>query len=60
MSRVMSSVIIKKVIMTGLDRSRMETGGPVRRKAGGAVCTSAGVRALKASRKILGVTERTW
>ena len=34
MSRVMTSVIKNKVIMTGLDRSKMEAGRPVRRRAG--------------------------
>ena len=43
MSRVMSSMIKNKVIMTGLDRSKMEAGRPERRRAGGAVCTRAGV-----------------
>ena len=34
MSRVMSSVIKNKVIMTGLDRSKMEAGWAVSRRAG--------------------------
>lgn len=34
--------------------------GASEKEGWGAVCTSAGVRALKASRKILGVTGRTW
>ena len=60
MSRVMSSMIKNKVIMTGLDRSKMEAGRPERRRAGGAVCTRAGVGALKTSRKIPGAIGRTW
>lgn len=41
-SRVMLSVIKNKVIVTGLDRSKVEAGRPVRRKVRDAVCTREG------------------